>query len=56
MEKLLEKIATEKDIEPMVVEEILKIERRLVYKKKRHFRGDFNTIIADEVEAEVKKQ
>lgn len=56
MEKLLETIAKEKGIDPMVVEEILKIERRLVYKKKRHFRGDFNNIIAAAVDAEVKKQ
>lgn len=56
MEKLLEKIAKEKHIEPAVVEKILNIERKLVYKKKRHFRGDFNSIIADVVEAEVEKQ
>lgn len=56
MEKLLETIAKEKGIDPMVVEEILKIERRLVYKKKRHFRGDFNSLITDAVDSEVTKQ
>ena len=55
MEKLLEKIATEKNVELIVVEKILNIERKLVYKKKRHFRGDFNSIIAEAVEAEVQK-
>ncbi len=55
MEKLLEKIAIEKGIEPSVVEELLNIERKLVYKKKRHFRGDFNKIIADAIEMEGQK-
>lgn len=54
MEKLLEKIALEKEINPDVVEDLLNIECKLVYKKKRHFRGDFNKIIADAVEMEVK--
>jgi len=56
MEKLLEKIAIEKGIEPTVVEDLLSIERKLVYKKKRHFRGDFNNIIASAVETEVQKK
>lgn len=56
MEKLLERIAIEKGVEPTVVEELLNIERKLVYKKKRHFRGDFNNIIAAAVETEVQKQ
>lgn len=56
MENLLEKIAVEKGIDPAVVEELLNIERKLVYKKKRHFRGDFKTIIASAVETEVQKQ
>lgn len=55
MEKLLEKIAIEKGIEPTVVDELLNIERKLVYKKKRHFRGDFNKIIADAVETGEQK-
>lgn len=56
MEKLLERIAVEKGIEPTVVEELFNIERKLVYKKKRHFRGDFNNIIASAVEKEMQNK
>lgn len=56
MEDLLKKIAEESGIEPAVVEEILEIERKLVYKKRRHFRGDFNRIVSTSAEKEASEQ
>lgn len=56
MENLLEKIAIGKGVEPTVVEKLLSIERKLVYKKKRHFRGDFKEIIELALETEVQEQ
>lgn len=55
MEDLLKKIAIEKGIDAAVVEELLAIERKLVYKKKRHFRGDFSKIIVAAAEEEVQE-
>jgi len=50
MDELLKKIAEENEVELADVEEILNSERKNVYKKKRHNRGDLKEVIGNFVD------
>lgn len=56
MDDLLKKIAEESNIEPSTVEDILSLERKHVYKKKRHIRGDIKEIITTSVDKEAQER
>lgn len=53
MDELLKSTSMQNHIDPDVVSEILDIERRNVYKKRRFIFGDLKKIIEDSYEAEV---
>lgn len=53
MEELLNKASVQNNISPSVVSQILDIERRNVYKKRRNIFGDLRKLIEDSAEAEA---
>lgn len=53
MDELLKSTSMQNQIDPDVVSEILDIERKNVYKKRRFIFGDLKKIIEDSSEAEV---
>ena len=53
MKKLLEEISASNQVELDVIEQILEIEHKNVYKKRRVIFGDLKQIIEDHAEAEV---
>lgn len=55
MEDLLYKISSQHEVEPTVVLQILDIERKNVYKKRRNIFGDLRKLIEESAEAEAKK-
>ncbi|MCI8804271.1 MAG: hypothetical protein HFG01_13300 [Oscillibacter sp.] len=55
MEDLLYKISIQHEVDPAVVSQILDIERKNVYKKRRNIFGDLRKLIEESAEAEAKK-
>ena len=55
MEDLLYKISIQHEVDPAVVSQILYIERKNVYKKRRNIFGDLRKLIEESAEAEAKK-
>lgn len=53
MEELLKKISHQNKINPEIVSQILDIERKNVYKKRRFIFGDLKKLIEDGAEAEA---
>lgn len=53
LEDLLKKISYQNKINPEIVSQILDIERRNVYKKRRFIFGDLKKLIEDNAEAEA---
>lgn len=53
MEDLLYKISIHHEVEPTAVLQILDIERKNVYKKRRNIFGDLRKLIEESAEAEV---
>lgn len=53
LEDLLKKISHQNKINPEIVSQILDIERRNVYKKRRFIFGDLKKLIEDNAEAEA---
>lgn len=56
MEDLLKKISIQNKIDPEAVIQILDIEKKNVYKKRRFIFGDLKKLIEDSAEAEVKEK
>lgn len=55
MEDLLERASIQHNIDPDAVSQILDIERKNVYKKRRNIFGDLRKLIEDSAEAEAVK-
>ena len=53
MEDLFNQTSIQNKIDPNVVSQILDIERKNVYKKRRNIFGDLRKLIEDNAEAEV---
>lgn len=53
MDELLKETSIQNKIDPDIVSEILDIERKNVYKKRRFIFGDLKKLIEDNAEAEV---
>ena len=53
VEELLKETSTQNGIDPKVISQILDIERKNVYKKKRFIFGDLKKLIEDSAEAEA---
>lgn len=56
VDELLKETSIQNEIDPDVVFEILDIERKNVYKKRRFIFGDLKKLIEDSSEAEVMKK
>ena len=56
MEDLLERASIQHNIDPDAVSQILDIERKNVYKKRRNIFGDLRKLIEDNAEAEAVKK
>lgn len=54
MEDLLKQASIQNKIDPNIVSQILDIERKNVYKKRRNIFGDLRKLIEDSAEAEAK--